>query len=67
LFGATILLPAGFLLGGVQIYAGDPGLPILLVPVGAILLFAAVALTARAAAGFNRAGSAGEPEEARGE
>jgi hypothetical protein len=46
LTGATILLPGGFLLGGIWIYAGDPGRGVLLVPVGAALLFASVFLTA---------------------
>jgi hypothetical protein len=49
LVGATILLPGGFLLGGVVIHAGDPGIGILLVPVGAALLVAAILLAARAA------------------
>jgi hypothetical protein len=44
---AGLLLPGGFFLGGLQIYAGDPGLGILLVPVGALCLLAAVLLTAR--------------------
>ena len=48
LLGATVLMPSGFLLGGLFIYAGDPGLGILLVPAGGILLFAAVLLTAMA-------------------
>jgi hypothetical protein len=47
LMGATLLVPGGFLLGGVVIYAGDPGLGILLVPVGALLLLVAVVLIAR--------------------
>jgi hypothetical protein len=47
LIAATVLIPAGFFLGGLFIYAGDPGLGILLVPVGGILLFAAVLWTAR--------------------
>jgi len=38
-------MPSGFFLGGLFIYAGDPGLVILLVPVGGILLFAAALLT----------------------
>ena len=38
LIGATILLPLGFFLGGVVFYNGDPGLGVLLVPVGAMLL-----------------------------
>jgi len=46
LTSAGLLMPAGFLLGGVFIHAGDPGLGILLVPLGALLLFTAVALVA---------------------
>ena len=46
LLGATVLMPSGFFLGGLFIYAGDPGLGILLVPAGGLLLFAAVLLTA---------------------
>ena len=42
LAGATIFLPGGFFLGGVVVYGGDPGKGILLVPVGAALLFIAV-------------------------
>lgn len=38
--GATLLLPAGFLLGGVGAKGGDPGYGILLVPLGAVLLVA---------------------------
>jgi len=45
LSGATVLLPLGFLLGGAVTYGGDPGVGILLVPVGAALLFAAVTIT----------------------
>lgn len=48
LLAASILLPGGFLLGGVVIYAGDPGLGIALVPLGALLLVFAVLQTARA-------------------
>ena len=47
LMGASLLIPAGFFLGGVVIYAGDPGLGILLVPLGAALLLVAVFLIAR--------------------
>jgi hypothetical protein len=46
--GATLLMPAGFFLGGVRVYAGDPGVGIVLVPVGGLLLLAAVLLTALA-------------------
>jgi peptidoglycan/LPS O-acetylase OafA/YrhL len=42
LVAAAVLLPAGFFLGGLQPYGGDPGLGILLVPVGAIALIAAL-------------------------
>jgi hypothetical protein len=47
LIGATGLLPGGFFLGGVVIYAGDPGLGVLLVPIGGLLLLVAVLCTAR--------------------
>ena len=57
LIGATILLPGGFLLGGLFIYAGDPGLGILLVPPGAALLFASVFLMARGMAASPGPGS----------
>jgi hypothetical protein len=52
LIGATVLMPAGFILGGLFIYAGDPGLGILLLPVGGVLLFASVLLTALATRNF---------------
>ena len=44
--GATALVPGGFFLGGVFIYGGDPGLGILALPVGALLLVLAVLTTA---------------------
>ena len=44
---SSVLLPGGFLLGGLFIYGGDPGLGVFLVPVGAFLLLAAVVLVAR--------------------
>ena len=53
LLTATVLMPAGFFVGGVFIYAGDPGLGILLVPVGGISLFIAVLQTAIALKHFN--------------
>ena len=46
LMGASVLMPAGFFLGGAFIYANDPGLGIFLVPPGGILLFIAVATVA---------------------
>jgi hypothetical protein len=39
---ATVLIPLGFFLGGVVTYEGDPGLGILLVPLGALALVAAI-------------------------
>jgi hypothetical protein len=38
---AVVLLPVGFLLGGIWHFKDDPGLGIFLVPIGALLLFAA--------------------------
>ena len=46
LMAATVLLPGGFFLGGLIIYHGDPGLGILLVPLGALLLFVSVLVCA---------------------
>jgi hypothetical protein len=42
MMGASILMPAGFFLGGVVTYGGDPGLGIFLLPIGAFLLFVGV-------------------------
>lgn len=46
---SSLLIPGGFLLGGVVIFrgTGDPGIGILLLPVGAVLLLIAVYQTAR--------------------
>jgi hypothetical protein len=44
--GALLLMPTGFLLGGIVTYGGDPGIGVLLVPVGALLLLIAVVLMA---------------------
>ncbi len=38
---AVVLLPGGFLLGGIWHFKDDPGLAIFLVPVGAVLLLTA--------------------------
>ena len=43
----ALLLPLGFLLGGILVHGSDPWIGILLVPVGALCLLAGVALTAR--------------------
>lgn len=50
LAAAGVLLPGGFFLGGVSFYAGDPGLGVALVPVGAILLLTALFLVSRGSA-----------------
>jgi hypothetical protein len=46
--GGLILLPLGFFAGGLSVEGGDPGLGILLVPVGACLLLAGVLCAALA-------------------
>ena len=48
LYGATALMPTGFFLGGLFLHDGDPGLGVLLVPAGGLLLLVAVFATARA-------------------
>ena len=47
LYAASVLLPGGFFLGGVVFYAGDPGVGVLLVPAGAVLLLYALFSVAR--------------------
>ena len=47
LIGASFLLPGGFFLGGIAFYGGDPGLGVVLVPLGAILMLIAVFCIAR--------------------
>jgi hypothetical protein len=61
LLAASLLLPGGFFFGGLTYYEGDPGLGVVLVPPGAILLIAALFLIARSA---SRRRS--RPEEHRG-
>ncbi len=48
LIAAGVLLPLGFGLAGVWTYAGDPGLGVLLVPPGGLLLLIAALLVTRA-------------------
>lgn len=43
---ASVMLPAGFFLGGIVVYGGDPNPAILLVPVGAAALVVSALLTA---------------------
>jgi hypothetical protein len=45
-----VLLPLGFMLGGVWTFGGDPGLGVLLVPPGGVLLLLAAVVMARALA-----------------
>src|SRR5919201_4110224 len=52
LIAASVLLPGGFFLGGVVFYSGDPGLGVLLVPPGAVLLLTAVLFPARGSRGI---------------
>lgn len=52
LTGAGVSMPAGFFVGGIFIHGGDPGLGILLVPLGGVMLFIAVLLAARATRHF---------------
>jgi len=47
LYAASVLLPGGFFLGGVVFYAGDPGVGVLLVPAGGVLLLYAIFRIAR--------------------
>lgn len=47
LVAASLLLPGGFFAGGIQFYGGDPGLGILLVPIGATCLAVSVFQIAR--------------------
>ena len=48
---ATVLMPLGFITGGLAFYAGDPGLGIVLVPPAAAILVVGLVLVAR---GFRR-------------
>ncbi|MBC8186874.1 MAG: hypothetical protein H8E78_01520 [Proteobacteria bacterium] len=47
LYAAACLLPAGFFLGGLFVYPPDPGLVVVLVPIGGVFLFIGVGLVAR--------------------
>ena len=46
LLGGSVLVPGGFFLGGAVIHSGDPGVGILLLPLGGLLLLVAFVLTA---------------------
>jgi len=44
----SLVMPLGFFLGGVWVHGGDPGVGIVLAPLGGLLMLAAVGLTATA-------------------
>lgn len=46
LLGATLLMPAGFFLGGIWARGGDPGVGAALIPAGALALVVGVAVIA---------------------
>ena len=48
LLWGSVLMPVGFFLGGLAIHDGDPGLGVVLVPIGALLLLYGVGSAARA-------------------
>ena len=47
LVAALILMPGGFLLAGLFIHSGDPGVAVVLVPIGGLVLLAGVLGVAR--------------------
>ncbi|MCX6941563.1 MAG: hypothetical protein NTX09_12660 [Verrucomicrobia bacterium] len=47
LLWGSIIMPAGFFLGGLVIHDGDPGLGVMLAPLGALLLLYGVGSAAR--------------------
>ena len=62
LIGASFTLPIGFFLGGLFTYSTEPGLGVLLVPVGGLLLLIAIYLMASAFSGQeNDVADANEP------
>ncbi len=58
LLWGSVLLPVGFFLGGVVIHDGDPGIGVVLVPVGALLLLFGVGSTAQSVARAARSAGA---------
>ena len=47
LIGASVLMPGGFLLGGLVVSGGDPGPGVVLAPIGGLLLAVGVFVAAR--------------------
>lgn len=60
---STLLMPLGFFLGGAVPYHGDPGIGVILVPIGALLFLAAAFFTA-AELPAARSGNANPPDSA---
>lgn len=52
LMSATIFIPGGFFLGGAILYGGDPGIGIVLVPIGGLFLCMSVWIMARSTRGL---------------
>ena len=65
ILAATALIPGGFFLGGIVFYGGDPGLGVLILPIGAAFLLAAVFLLARDAGSMAGAGATRPARDAR--
>ena len=63
LTGASVFVPGGFFLGGFGFVGGDPGLAVLLVPVGAVLLFFALFFLGESAAGGADSAKPSRPRE----
>jgi len=61
---ATLLLPTGFFVGGIFIHSGDPGVSIVLVPIGGVVLLLGVLLTARSVDATAAGSGAGEAPDA---
>lgn len=58
LLAATALIPGGFFLGGIVFYGGDPGLGVLILPIGAVCLLVAAFLLARDSGSVSSSGAA---------
>lgn len=58
---AGMVMPVGFLLGGLFTLGADPGFAIVLVPIGGLLLFVGVLLSARTLAAAGDASDPGAP------
>ena len=65
MISASLLMPLGFLLGGVIFYGGDPGLGILLVPPGGLLLLVSVLYVALALTWKSTAPNSGDQADSR--